>query len=183
MLNSVARKCLEFSNFQKILLRKSLIGFPFAEFSSAKVHMNKSHHNEKTYRRIWPAAKHLMKVHNIQDEEIPKEIKVVMKEHILDILEKNKAKRDQITRKSSSTTAQSTSKVTQSKTPVILSSKVYDDFQNSKESLDWVGFKQKLPHKYFNNTVQVDNLIAFIDEINSKHKKNLKMIDFLAKVK
>ena len=30
-------------------------------------HNRKGHHHEKTYRRIWPAAKHLMIKHNIKE--------------------------------------------------------------------------------------------------------------------
>ena len=42
--------------------------------------------------------------------------------------------------------------------------------------------KNYLPLSYYENTVSVDNLLKYINDMNSKHKLNIKTEDFVAKV-
>jgi hypothetical protein len=52
----------------------------------------------------------------------------------------------------------------------------------SLQQINLIDNKNYLPQTYFENTTQVDNLMKHIDEINKKHKKNIDIGDFFAKV-
>ena len=162
---------------------KLLTKYQIAALSSLAMHKNKSHHHEKTYIRIWPAAKNLMKIHNIKEEDLPRELKVVMKEHIIDLVNKIKLKKHYLEGKTDSVSVIDSKIQKNQKTHSINSYIILDDLHTYKDSfIDWVAIKQKLPHSYFNNIVAVDNLNTYINEINQKHKKSIKLADFFAKV-
>ena len=103
-----------------------------------------------------------------------------MKEHIIDLVNKLKLKKHHPeTVLESDHNIQHTLKPKPPTNNIIL-----DDLHTYKDSfIDWVGIKQKLPHSYFNNIVAVDNLLSYINEINQKHKKTIKLADFFAKVR
>ncbi len=42
--------------------------------------------------------------------------------------------------------------------------------------------KNYIPHTYFENSANLDNLIRFLEDMNTKHKKDLKIEDFISKV-
>ena len=42
--------------------------------------------------------------------------------------------------------------------------------------------KNYIPHSYFENSANLDNLIMFLEDMNTKHKKDLKIEDFISKV-
>jgi hypothetical protein len=159
---------------RKNLSSNFLFNIPMCYFSK---HHRKGHHHEKTYRRIWPAAKHLMVKHNIKEEDLNPEIKVVMKEHILDYLDNKK-----------SGTVSSTQKQEQSSTQVkhqaaSLNVNLFNDASTSSDGfINYAEFKGKLPHCYYYNSATIDNLLNYVQEMNTTHKKSLKIEDFIAKV-
>jgi hypothetical protein len=140
-------------------------------------HNRKGHHHEKTYRRIWPAAKHLMIKHNIKEDDLNPEIKVVMKEHILDYIYKN------VSGAISSSQKQENSSIQNKPLSATLNVNLFNDSSTSSDGfINYAEFKVKLPHCYFYNNARIDNLINYVQEINTTHKKNLEINDFIAKV-
>jgi hypothetical protein len=127
-----------------------------------------SHQNPKHYKRILPAAKHLMARHNITESQLP-DLKIIMKEHILDIIQK-------IQNNQNNTISSTITSTAASKKPLV----VINDIPLNN-NVDYALFKTKLPHSYFYNSVKVDSLLNHISEINIKHKKNIKIEDFISR--
>ena len=143
----------------------------FSTIETSPSYKNKSHHGHKTYRRIWPAAKNLMVKHEISEEDLP-DLKVIMKEHVLDIIEKRKSKKKIETshHKKEGTVSEHLSRPKPdvvSKAPQV----VLNDIPLNKETLiDYSVFKAKLPHGYYYNDVQIENLVKHIFVLNAQFK-------------
>jgi len=125
-----------------------------------------SNHNVKRYRRIWPAAKFLMMRYNIQENQLP-DVKIIMKEHILNII--NNIDKQIISNNTPSNHQPSLTNLT--------------DESNTTHHINYSVFKNKLPHTYFYNSANCNKLIDYISNLNLKHKVNVKIEDFISKVK
>ena len=173
--------------------------------------MRSKHHGDHTYVRVWPAAKALMRKYNIKEEELPN-FKVIMKEHVLDLIERkfglkgsshshstedlhhfksiNENKEKKIV-KSQATQPSQVSPPSQSpqtaaphtkKQEIKLNNIIEETEVNKNTEINYADLKMRLPHIYFHNSAKIDNLIRHIKEINNNHKKNLGIEDFIAKV-
>ena len=169
---------LSVENMTRHLSKNVLIKTPLFSFSSSKHNLQrKGHHHDKTYRRIWPAAKHLMVKHNISEEDLNPNIKVIMKEHILEHIEKQK---QGVLPTSYKNVDQKVAKP--EATPVNVN--LFNDGATISDNyINYAEFKGKLPHCYYYNSAEIENLNNHLQGINNTHKKSIKVEDFVAKVK
>lgn len=131
------------------------------------IRLNVKHLNtiENKYRRIGPAGRILLKKFNIHESELP-HLHFVSKGDVLEFLSKKEKSDTQIPRHK------------QIDTPVV---NVKDE--SISNTINYLEYKNKLPHSYYSCTMKVDNLLEQMKEINEKHKKNVKLEDFIIKVK
>lgn len=111
--------------------------------------------------------------HNIAEKLLPKELKIVNKEDILSII------------KGQSSGSGNESIPQSKKNPVSVKPKekpITQDTSILDNSINYLEYKVNIPHIYFSNQASVDNLLNYLDDINTKHKKGVKIEDFIAKV-
>lgn len=157
------------------LVRKPLIKNIFQIFPkfSYREHLKHDKNEPKAYRRILPAAKILMKLHKIRDEELP-DLRFIKKENIMGIIHAREKAKSNVEKQPEQVIPKKTSSQLQQVN-------LFDEVSYNKE-IDYNSIKNKLPHSYYYLTANVDRLLTHITEINNNHKRNIKLEDFVAKV-
>jgi hypothetical protein len=154
----------------KHILHKSLC-FAKSKLSFFSLRESHGHHkHSKSYRRILPSAKNLILKHEIKDIELP-DIQIIKKEHILELLKNRREVK-----------ADTPSAVSKKEAIVLQNQNIFDEISSDKQ-IDYLSFKNKLPHSYYYNTAKIENLNKYLKELNTNHKKDIKVDDFIAKVK
>jgi pyruvate/2-oxoglutarate dehydrogenase complex dihydrolipoamide acyltransferase (E2) component len=141
---------------------------------SFKEHLKHDINEPKAYRRILPAAKNLIKIHNISEEELP-DSRIIKKEHIMQIIHTRAKAKSNLDKQSD----QINTKKSQTNQQLLIN--LYDEVSSNKE-IDYISIKNKLPHSYYFLTANVERLLRHITDINNNHKNNIKIEDFIAKV-
>ena len=104
----------------------------------------------------------------IDESSIPKNIKFLNKEQVLDLISKLNTKEKPKTNINNNVNNNNTK-----------SSK--EDLQYNKE-FNYIDFKNSVAHSYFYNTINLNNLERHIESLNKVNKNQITIEDFIVKV-
>jgi hypothetical protein len=134
----------------------------------AQAHVQTTTQSHRKYKRIGPASRFLLNKHDIHEHELPADIKWISKGDVLSILEQRK-KHGHVHPPTHTT-----------RPPASVN--IFEEPVKPGKQINYLDYKNKLSHSYYSNSVNIDNLISYIVELNLTHKKNAKIEDVIAKV-